>query len=947
MAWGTAAAAAGPAATRNASTAPALIGDWSHAEREAIASVLRQLPPAIVGRGPNAIVRDRTVCEADGLPGDDALLDAAGVAHLCVPAPEVGRLDVGRQVALALLFGFDRAVRWSDDAAWRRLNGWARSVTNPLHPRPDNLSAAGFAAPRGQRSPRWDLATFTVALLLDRPDGADDAVGCRLLSQGAFVRRRLAALGTAAGEGVFPEARCAAFERWADLDRLADIEVVLATPSTAMVASLFGHVFLRIVYRDDDGETPLHVSHTIAFLADNDVPFSADRTYALKGIAGFYAASLHERPFLEAYREYVVLEGRDLRRWRLNLTATERRDLMQRLWTAERAARYSYYFFRSNCATLMLDLIDQIRPPDRPIAVPGLLAAPPASLLEAWARERGADGAPLLQFVPEPLWSFDHWARITSRHRRELETRITATLDGEAGAVEATFRATHQTSADARAAAYERLATQLADRDAGVPADLQGWLRDSATIESHLSTLANLEAEARADRERHRKVGVAVTDLMSHLRADVALLRAASDGAGAVVADRLERAVRRVAGDDADDRLAGYRELRDVVESMPRFAGNPAIVDRVRLLALLQSEARYDVSRMKGVPGLRDALLFTDRDETIDRQPYVVGHEDLIRVPVETRVSGPLRSLQRARRALFVARGFGASDGAEEQRQADAESVIRAEGREYDAALSRSGIDQFGVLAGMVAGGTPAAPILTLTSALYDERIGDHRRFGFSSDTAMVVGLCAFSVSPRDGSLTLRSYESRLFGYRSVRQSLPESATARSPFGWELYLDLSGNSARNLAAASKLGWGLLAPVFERRELGDHLLVGLGLAYEAYFPGAGETPVGRQHGVAMPAAIEIRAGLGAMPRHRSWIGARIWAEPLAIGARVPDRIIVDAGATVEAHLALRARSDSGAHDPAILLRAQGARSALSFDGSSDRTEVMLSAGVELR
>src|SRR5204862_3133999 len=135
----------------------------------------------------------------------------------------------------------------------------------------------------------------------------------------------------------------------------ADVEVVLATPSTAMAASLFGHVFLRLVYRDDDGDTPLHASWTIAFLADNEVPFTADPTYALKGIAGYYTASLHDRAFLDAYREYAVLEGRDLRRWRLNLTAAERRDLMERLWTTKGAGRFAYYFFRRNCATLMLD----------------------------------------------------------------------------------------------------------------------------------------------------------------------------------------------------------------------------------------------------------------------------------------------------------------------------------------------------------------------------------------------------------------------------------------------------------------------------------------------------------------------------------------------------------------------------------------------------------------
>jgi len=63
---------------------------------------------------------------------------------------------------------------------------------------------------------------------------------------------------------------------------------------------------------DDDGETPPQLSRAIAFLADNDVPFEADRAYALKGIAGFYTASLNDRGFIETFREYAVTEGRDL-----------------------------------------------------------------------------------------------------------------------------------------------------------------------------------------------------------------------------------------------------------------------------------------------------------------------------------------------------------------------------------------------------------------------------------------------------------------------------------------------------------------------------------------------------------------------------------------------------------------------------------------------------------
>jgi hypothetical protein len=907
-------------------------GAWTADERAQVESTLQKVPDEIIGRAPRVVFRDRAACEPDGLPSDEDLLDAQGRAHLCAPGSGAGPLDVGHQVALALLYGFDRAMRWSDDPGWRRINGWHLSIAHPVRPRPDNVNEAAFVSPRGRRSPRWDLAAFAVALFADDP-----GVGCRLLPQATFIGRRLGGLGSPSRA----VASCPAFERWADLDRLADVEIVLATPSTAMAASLFGHILLRLVYRDDDGTTPLHISQTMAFLADNDVPFQADRAYALKGIAGYYTASLHERPFLDAYREYVVLEGRDLRRWRLNLSPGERRDLMERLWTAEHASRTSYYFFHRNCATLMLEIVDQVRPSGLADDAPGLLAAPPASLLEPLARATGADGAPLLQFVAAPLWSFDHQARLTSRDRRDVEARIVSRVDSaDRASLRTAFTGAHDPDAAVRAAAYQQLAPQLAGRDAGEDADVRTWLRGSATIESHLSTLANLEAEAAADRERHRRVRAKVTELLTDL--------AAGGLAG-------EGALADVASEDADVRLAGYRGLLRFIQSTaPSPTTKPDdVVARVRLLALLQSEARYDVSRMKSAPdGLRDALLFPDPEAAIDQQRYVSGHEDLIRVPVETRVSGALRSLQRTRRALFVARAFGDAPAQGEQNEQDGPdvaTVVRSERREYDGSLSRSGIDQLAILAGIAgdsgAWGSPVA-LLGLGGALYDERIGDHRRFGFPSDTAMVVGRSLTFVALEDGKPAFRSYDARLFGYRTVRQTLPESA-AHAALGWELYLDVSGNWARNLAAAPKLGWGVLAPIMDRGDLADHILVGLGLAYQGYFPGGSLAGVSRQHGLGTPVSLELRMGLGSVSRHRSWIAGQFWVAPSIVGSGVPKRAIVDAGARLEAHLALRRRVDGGAHDPAVLIRLEAARSALSFDATPERLDVIASAGIELR
>ncbi len=901
---------------------------WPGPVRAAVASVLARLPRALRARGPSAIIRDATACDTDGWPADGALVDGAGRLHLCRASAKAAPETLARQVAVAWLWAFDRAAGWSTDPAWRRLNGWRPSLTAAWALRADNDDPAGFAALRGRRSPGWELATFMAAWLLD-PVRADGGIGCRLISQSRFVEGRL-------GNETPTARRCEAFEAWADLERLDAVEVVLAAPSTAMIGSLFGHLFVRLAYRDDDGRAPLHLSRTVAFLADNDVPFDADPTYALKGIAGRYHASLHERPFLDSYREYVVVEGRDLRRWRLNLTEAERRALLERIWTVAHSARYAYYFFRRNCATLMVDLVDSVLPPARDPGITGWLASPPASTLEPWQRERGADGRPLLEFVGDPILSFDHQARLTSRHRLVLEAGLGVGLaENEAVMLARALRDVHAPDPEVRASAYERVGVLLSDPRAGAADDVYAWLRDAGAIESYLSTLANEQAEAREEKSRRARVRAIADDLAATLDHDALAL--AATGGVREQGLRLATAVHDVAADDPAARLGGYRALAELAPSL----ASAELAARTRRFALLISEARYDVERMKEVPGLRDALLFVDAGKSIDEQPYVVGFEDLIRPPVETRIAPPLRSLQRTKEKLFAARDLEAIavPGGPEQ---DATTIRRT----YEASLSRSGIDQFALLGGVTVGGGAAPSAgLVLDGALYDERLGDHRRFGFPSDTALVVARSSALLTMASGAPVVAVYDARAFGYRSLRLPLPEAGGSPRPIGWETYVDVSGSRARDLSAETKVGWGLLIELAERSDLRDHLLCGIGLAYEGYFPTATAPIAGMPQTLAAPVSLELRWGLGAEPRYRSWLGARTWGEPIVpfAGARVGLRSEV--GATIELHAALPRHLR--AHDPALLLRGEIRRTDLTFTGTPTATEALIALGVELR
>jgi len=629
-----------------------------------------------------------------------------------------------------------------------------------------------------------------------------------------------------------------------------------------------------------------------------------------------------------------VLEGRDLRRWRLELTPAQRRALLERIWSVAHGARYPYYFFRRNCATLMVELVDGVLPPAPDPGVTGWLAAPPASTLEPWQRRRGAGGGPLLAFVAQPILSFDHQARLTSRHRSSIEARLGGALGGgEAAALAAALREAHDPLPERRASAYERLGSLLGDPRAGSAADVHAWLHDAGAIESYLSTLANEQAEARDERVRRARVRAAAAELGAALAREADGLAAAGQAPG----QRLAAALRDLEASDAATRVAGYRALGDLVPALP----TPELAARARRLVLFVSESRYDVGRMKEVPGLRDALLFVDGDRPIDEQPYVGGFEDLVRPPVETRIAPPLLSLQRAKQALFAAREPGLEE-APPAAEAPAAVARAALERDYGASLSRSGIDQVAVLGGVAgaSGAVPAAGVV-LDGALYDERLGDHRRFGFPSDTALVVGRSAALLTPGG----VAAYDARVFGYRSLRLPLPEAGGSSWPVGWETFADVRGNRARDLAAEVAVGWGLLTRLAERGDLRDHLLGSLSLAYQGYFPSAGAPVAATPQTLAAPVSLELRWGLGAEPRYRSWLGARAWGEAIVPFAGAPFALRKEVGAAVELHASLPGRF--GSHDPALLVRGEVRRTDLTFTGAAAATLALAALGVELR
>jgi hypothetical protein len=769
--------------------ATALAGTPAPADEDGIGRALAWLPAEVRVGLKQVVIGPRACAAAD--PFAEVRVDVgAGRIELCRGADEPAR---EQQVVFGALLLFDARTGWSRQPDWRRLNG-------------SNEAPEAYAAASARRSSAWELASFAAAWIAERAaaagSGADAealALTCRLLPQAVFVHGQLQAL-TAVPQWLRAPPRCRAFEAWARRDHLARVEVVLASPSTVTMASMFGHVFLRLVSRAPEVEGAAAAlalaldDRTLAFLVDNQRPVEEERLYALKGIAGAYRATLVERSLLETYRNYVVVEGRDLRRYELRLSPGEREALLRRLWSLKQAGRFRYTFFGRNCATLMVDLINGVLPEQRQARPPQALTTTPAGTLEGYAGARAADGGPLLAFIPGSLLSFEHEARRAALARRPWLP------PGAAGA------ALTSLDPEVRAAGYRRLVARV-PASASSREGLRRFLRASAVIEAHLGALANLEQEQALARRQRAALHT------EFVRAQAQLGRRRCVAARAQVIEAIDV-------DDPARRHDGYRELRALVEGP--CAREPGAGDDLRRAALLASALRYDGDDMD--PGVRDVLLFPARARTLGEQPFAAGLAGLLDHPFVTRVSSPLLALQQAMVAL------GPGEGSAGQWRRDEVALQVREERAFEArALPYTGIDQVhvGMAVRPSGAGAETAPFaLVLGGAMHDERIGDQRRFGFPSHTALTVMRSETSLLAGTGRPRFGAWKARVIGYRSLRPALSLGAITPRP-GGELAVDLVGRPQLGRALDVRAGGGWVVPLLASADLANHLMVSAG------------------------------------------------------------------------------------------------------------------------
>jgi hypothetical protein len=285
---------------------------------------------------------------------------------------------------LLALFAFTAQASELDiarSAGWQRLlyykthliGGWKSAVDG----------SGFFLAPDGATNPEAELLATMKALEIGGGTFGklQQPIGCAFPLRKAFLEE---ALGKK-----FPAEPCPEFEDFLRKLNPAGVALVFATAYPNNPASMFGHSFLKVRSKQNQGLVPLldWSLNYAAMVPPEENPFA----FAFFGLTGGYAGQFALVPYYAKIEEYGNLEGRDIWEYDLNLTQAELLRLVQAVWEIETNSHLYYYFFDENCSFQVLTLLEAVRPDWNLSGY--FLHMIPGESVKAFTRLPGATGA--------------------------------------------------------------------------------------------------------------------------------------------------------------------------------------------------------------------------------------------------------------------------------------------------------------------------------------------------------------------------------------------------------------------------------------------------------------------------------------------------------------------------------------------------------------------------
>lgn len=209
-----------------------------------------------------------------------------------------------------------------------------------------------FLSANGRHDPLYELEALISSINLP-PEGNNSHVRCKFPARVKWIEASLNMTSQ------FDVAKhCPLLSEWRHQGKKQSISIILASGYLKNPASFYGHTFIKFNSHDQKLQQAGNnlLNNTINYGAvdtSNENPMM----YIVKSISGGYDAAFKKVDFYQQDQNYTENENRDLWEYELNLTQDQVDFLTDHTWeTIDK--KYTYYFFRENCAFRMIELLE-------------------------------------------------------------------------------------------------------------------------------------------------------------------------------------------------------------------------------------------------------------------------------------------------------------------------------------------------------------------------------------------------------------------------------------------------------------------------------------------------------------------------------------------------------------------------------------------------------------
>ena len=238
-----------------------------------------------------------------------------------------------------------------------------------------------FNAPDGKTDPKAELIA-TLRNFFKDPNSLkpkEEHPQCNFPARYKWLKQQLSI-----DPDQLPKADCSRFEKWMGQLDPQSVTLVFASFYMNNPASMFGHTFLRVDSKQEDGKQTLS-NYGVNYAATVDSGNTL--LYAFKGLFGYFKGEFSVFPYYLKVQEYSNWESRDLWEYQLNLKPDQIDTLLLHLWELG-GTYFDYYYLQENCSYHMLTILE-VANPDLHLSEDFILAVQPADTIKILAEQEG------------------------------------------------------------------------------------------------------------------------------------------------------------------------------------------------------------------------------------------------------------------------------------------------------------------------------------------------------------------------------------------------------------------------------------------------------------------------------------------------------------------------------------------------------------------------------